>query len=75
MLDVAVPGSAGSAAPTRHIRQYPGEASRPTVPTALVNFGESANFPLLLGRMGAAHCVGSRSGGWSGSSPFRWLVR
>jgi hypothetical protein len=55
MLDVAVPGSAGSAAPTRHIRQYPGEASRPTVATALVNFGESANFPLLLGRMGAAH--------------------
>jgi hypothetical protein len=45
----AVPGSAGSAALARHIRQYPGEASRPTVPTALVNFGESANFPLLLG--------------------------
>jgi ABC-type antimicrobial peptide transport system permease subunit len=33
----------------RHIRQYPGNASRPTIPTALVNFGESANFPLLLG--------------------------
>ncbi|HZC64416.1 MAG TPA: FtsX-like permease family protein [Streptosporangiaceae bacterium] len=45
----AVPGTAGSAALARHIRQYPGEASRPTVPTALVNFGESANFPLLLG--------------------------
>jgi len=45
----AVPGSAGNAALARHIRQYPGEASRPTVPTALVNFGESANFPLLLG--------------------------
>ena len=27
----------------------PGCASRPTVPTALVNFGESANFPLLVG--------------------------
>jgi predicted lysophospholipase L1 biosynthesis ABC-type transport system permease subunit len=27
----------------------PGCASRPTVPTALVKFGESANFPLLLG--------------------------
>jgi len=45
----AVPGPAGSAALARHIRPYRGEASRPTVPTALVNFGESANFPLLLG--------------------------
>jgi hypothetical protein len=45
----AVPGSAGSAALARHVRQYAGNASRPTVPTALVNFGESANFPLLLG--------------------------
>jgi Transposase DDE domain/FtsX-like permease family len=45
----AVPGSAGSAALARHVRQYSGNASRPTVPTALVNFGESANFPLLLG--------------------------
>jgi FtsX-like permease family len=45
----AVPGPAGSAALAGHIRQYPGDASRPIVPTALVNFGESANFPLLLG--------------------------
>jgi hypothetical protein len=45
----AAPGAAGSAALARHIRQYRGDASRPTVPTALVNFGESANFPLLLG--------------------------
>jgi hypothetical protein len=45
----AVPGPTGGAALARHIRQYPGDASRPTVPTALVNFGESANFPLLLG--------------------------
>ena len=45
----AVSGPAGRAALARHIRQYPGDASRPTVPTALVNFGESANFPLLLG--------------------------
>ncbi len=44
-----VPGPAGNAAVARHIRLYPGNASRPTVPTALVNFGESANFPLLLG--------------------------
>ena len=44
-----VPGPAGSAALARHIRQSRGDASRPTVPTALVNFGESANFPLLLG--------------------------
>jgi putative ABC transport system permease protein len=45
----AVSGPAGSAALAGHIRQYPGDASRPVVPTALVNFGESANFPLLLG--------------------------
>jgi predicted lysophospholipase L1 biosynthesis ABC-type transport system permease subunit len=45
----AAPGPAGSAALARHIRQYSGNATRPTVPTALVNFGESANFPLLLG--------------------------
>jgi ABC-type lipoprotein release transport system permease subunit len=45
----AVPGAAGSAALARHIRRYPGNVSLPTVPTALVNFGESANFPLLLG--------------------------
>jgi hypothetical protein len=44
-----VPGPAGNAALTRHIRQFSGNATRPTVPTALVNFGESANFPLLLG--------------------------
>lgn len=44
-----VPGPAASAALAQRIRRYPGNASRPTVPTALVNFGESANFPLLLG--------------------------
>jgi hypothetical protein len=45
----AAPGPAGSAALARHIRRHHDNASRPTVPAALVNFGESANFPLLLG--------------------------
>jgi FtsX-like permease family len=44
----AVPGPAGSAALARHIRRHHDNASRPTVPAALVNFGESASFPLLL---------------------------
>ncbi len=45
----AVPGPAGTAALARHIRQHPGDSTIPAVPTALVSFGESANFPLLLG--------------------------
>ncbi len=45
----AVPGPAGSAALARHIRRHHDDAARPTVPAALVNFGESATFPLLLG--------------------------
>ena len=49
VLAHAVPGPAGAAALARHIRRYQDNASGPTVPAALVNFGESANFPLLLG--------------------------
>lgn len=45
----AMPGAAGSAALSRHIRQHRGNVSHPTEPASLVNFGESANFPLLLG--------------------------
>jgi hypothetical protein len=45
----AMPGPAGSAALARHIHRHHDNASRPTVPAALVNFGGSANFPLLLG--------------------------
>jgi ABC-type lipoprotein release transport system permease subunit len=45
----AAPGPAGDAALARHVGQHPGNAVTPTVPTALVSFGESANFPLLLG--------------------------
>jgi putative ABC transport system permease protein len=44
----AIPGPVGSAALARHIRRHHDNASHPTVPAALVNFGESANFPLLL---------------------------
>jgi hypothetical protein len=39
----------GGATLTRLARQYPGQVYRPQVPQALVNFGESANFPLMLG--------------------------
>ena len=49
VLARAAPGPAGSAALARHIGQHTGEAYRPRVPAALVTFGESANFPLLLG--------------------------
>jgi putative ABC transport system permease protein len=45
----AAPGPAGSAALARHLRQHADGATFPSTPAALVNFGESANFPLLLG--------------------------
>ncbi|HEY7429981.1 MAG TPA: ABC transporter permease [Streptosporangiaceae bacterium] len=45
----AAPGPAGSAALARHMRGDQDNVSRPVVPEALVSFGESANFPLLLG--------------------------
>jgi FtsX-like permease family len=51
LLAHAVPGAAGRAALARHVRRYPGLASRPTVPTALVNFGVSVNFPVLIGAL------------------------
>jgi hypothetical protein len=43
------PGPAGTAALDRLTRQYSGNVTTPSAPTALVSFGESANFPLLLG--------------------------
>jgi hypothetical protein len=45
----AAPGPAGHTALAGHIRRHHDNASRPTVPAALVNFGGSAHFPLLLG--------------------------
>jgi FtsX-like permease family len=44
----SAPGPAGGTALARHIREYPGFAYHPGKPTALVNFGESVNFPLLF---------------------------
>ncbi len=44
-----VPCPVCSAALARHIRRHHDNASRPTVPAVLVNFGGSADFPLLLG--------------------------
>jgi hypothetical protein len=45
----SAPGPAGDAALARHIREYHGFAYHPGKPTALVNFGESVDFPLLFG--------------------------
>jgi hypothetical protein len=45
----AAPGARGAVILTRLDRQYQGDTYRPQVPEALVNFGESANFPLMLG--------------------------
>jgi FtsX-like permease family len=45
----AAPGPAGAGALARLTRQHPGNVGTPSVPTALVSFGESADFPLLLG--------------------------
>jgi predicted lysophospholipase L1 biosynthesis ABC-type transport system permease subunit len=42
------PGPAGTAALARYSAQDRGNVVVPTVPTALVSFGESANFPLLV---------------------------
>jgi FtsX-like permease family len=47
----AAPGDAGSAALARFIQRYHRLAYQPAKPTALVNFGESVDFPLLLGVM------------------------
>jgi hypothetical protein len=48
------PGPAGEAALARYARQSPGSFATPIVPTALVSFGDSANFPLLSGIVVAA---------------------
>ena len=45
----AAPGPAGAAALARHVAKNQDNATKPTAPAALVNFGASAAFPLLLG--------------------------
>lgn len=47
----AVPGPVGRAALTRYLGRYSSQAARPAIPTALVNFGVSVNFPLILSVM------------------------
>jgi ABC-type lipoprotein release transport system permease subunit len=47
VLARATSGPKGQADIARYVAQ--GSASRPTVPTSLVNFGEAVNFPLILG--------------------------
>ncbi len=45
----AVDGPAGQAALAHYSGKQNDNATRPVIPAALANFGESANFPLLLG--------------------------
>ncbi len=47
VLARATSGPMGKAAIARFVTQD--SASRPTIPTSLVNFGEAVNFPLILG--------------------------
>ncbi len=47
VLANAKPGPQGQAAIARYVAED--SATRPVVPTALVNFGEAVNFPLILG--------------------------
>jgi len=53
-LGAECPPSLVPAALARHTRLNQDSASAPTVPTALVSFGESANFPLLVAIVVAA---------------------
>jgi hypothetical protein len=66
----AAPGPAGSAALARHVARNQDNATKPTVPAALVNFGGSAAFPLLLGGVVAVcglAALASRPAGPSGA--------
>jgi len=49
VLARAAPGPAAAAALARHVSKYRQFATAPETPGELVNFGESVNFPLLLG--------------------------
>lgn len=49
LLAHTVPGPAGDAALARYLSRYPDQATRSAIPTALVNFGVSVNFPLIIG--------------------------
>ena len=48
MLAHAESGAAGQAALASQVSRYRSIAVRPTVPTSLVNFGVSVNFPLVV---------------------------
>src|SRR5262249_39672236 len=49
VLARSAPGPAGSAALARYTSRYRPYVARPQEPVELVNFGQSVNFPLLLG--------------------------
>jgi hypothetical protein len=51
VLASAVPGARGRAAITHYLDAYQSITSGPGVPSALVNFGEAVNFPLIFGVM------------------------
>jgi hypothetical protein len=49
LLVSVVPGPRGRAAVNRYLNAFPDATNTPTVPGALVNFGEAVNFPLIVG--------------------------
>jgi hypothetical protein len=55
----AAPGPEGKAAIAALGRAYPSEVNLPRPPTNLVNFGESVNFPLILGVVVALLGIGT----------------
>jgi putative ABC transport system permease protein len=55
----AAPGPQGKAALAALSRAYPSQVNLPRPPTNLVNFGETVNFPLILGLVVALFGVGT----------------
>jgi ABC-type lipoprotein release transport system permease subunit len=49
VLISTVPGPRGRAAVAHYLSTFPEATSTPTLPGALVNFGEAVNFPLIVG--------------------------
>jgi hypothetical protein len=49
LLVSVVPGPRAVAAVNRYLNAFPDATGTPTVPGALVNFGEAVNFPLIVG--------------------------
>ena len=75
LLAHTVPGPAGDTALARYLSRYPDQATRSAIPTALVNFGVSVNFPLilsvLLALFGAATLVHVLNSAWPAATRRR----